>query len=127
VRADLAIRRHWQLVYCAFSFCWWVEAHGPPTTWELPGVVGQPAPAEPERADHAGAARGAPGKKSHAARLDAGLRSWPVALRHVRAWLEPGLMLWRYWQTWSIKPPPPALQRLLDWLWEGRGIDLYIR
>src|SRR3712207_4098054 len=22
-RSDLAIRRHWQLVCCAFSFCWW--------------------------------------------------------------------------------------------------------
>ncbi len=26
VRSDHAIRRHWQLVFCAFSFCWW--AHG---------------------------------------------------------------------------------------------------
>lgn len=23
VRADIAIRRHWQLICCAFSFCWW--------------------------------------------------------------------------------------------------------
>jgi hypothetical protein len=23
VRADLAIRRHWHLVFCSFSFCWW--------------------------------------------------------------------------------------------------------
>jgi len=27
VRSDAAIRRHWQLVCCAFSFCWW---HRPP-------------------------------------------------------------------------------------------------
>jgi hypothetical protein len=27
VRSDLAIRRHWQLVCCAFSFCWWAY-HG---------------------------------------------------------------------------------------------------
>jgi hypothetical protein len=26
LRSDHAIRRHWQLVCCAFSFCWW--AHG---------------------------------------------------------------------------------------------------
>ncbi len=26
VRSDLAIRRHWQLVCCAFSFCWWALA-----------------------------------------------------------------------------------------------------
>jgi len=23
VRSDRAIRRHWYLVFCAFSFCWW--------------------------------------------------------------------------------------------------------
>jgi DDE superfamily endonuclease len=28
VRSDLAIRRHWQLVCCAFSFCWWAYAVG---------------------------------------------------------------------------------------------------
>lgn len=26
VRKDLAIRRHWQLVRCAFTFCWWTNA-----------------------------------------------------------------------------------------------------
>jgi SRSO17 transposase len=25
VRSDLAIRRHWQLVCCAFTFCWWAN------------------------------------------------------------------------------------------------------
>lgn len=35
VRSDLAIRRHWQLVCCAFTFCWWanagfVEGEAPP-------------------------------------------------------------------------------------------------
>jgi len=29
VRSDLAIRRHWQLVCCAFSFCWWAFARLP--------------------------------------------------------------------------------------------------
>jgi SRSO17 transposase len=28
VRSDLAIRRHWALVWCAFSFCWWHLSHG---------------------------------------------------------------------------------------------------
>jgi hypothetical protein len=27
VRSDLAIRRHWQLVCCAFSFCWYHHRH----------------------------------------------------------------------------------------------------
>ena len=32
VRSDRAIRRHWQLVCCAFSFCWWAwfAEHPPP-------------------------------------------------------------------------------------------------
>ena len=25
VRSDRAIRRHWQSVFCAFSFCWWAQ------------------------------------------------------------------------------------------------------
>jgi len=29
VRSDIAIRRHWQLVCCAFSFCWWDYGHLP--------------------------------------------------------------------------------------------------
>jgi len=48
VRSDRAIRRHWQLVACAFSFCWraWFAEH-----------PAQPAPAEPAAAP-TGAARG---------------------------------------------------------------------
>lgn len=44
VRSDLSIRRHWQLVCCAFSFCWWAcdQEEG----WEL-AQVGQPALEEP--------------------------------------------------------------------------------
>ena len=29
VRSDVAIRRHWQLVCCAFSFCWWAYSRLP--------------------------------------------------------------------------------------------------
>jgi hypothetical protein len=29
VRSDRAIRRHWQLVCCAFSFCWWAWSRAP--------------------------------------------------------------------------------------------------
>jgi hypothetical protein len=29
VRSDQAMRRHWQLVCCAFSFCWYHQAHSP--------------------------------------------------------------------------------------------------
>jgi hypothetical protein len=34
VRSDIAIRRHWQLVCCAFTFCWW--AYGLLPTEEEP-------------------------------------------------------------------------------------------
>jgi SRSO17 transposase len=30
VRSDAAIQRHWQLVCCAFAFCWWAWFHAPP-------------------------------------------------------------------------------------------------
>ena len=36
VRSDLATRRHWQLVCCAFSLCWW--AYG-----RLPASPDEPA------------------------------------------------------------------------------------
>jgi hypothetical protein len=29
VRSDRAIRRHWELVCCAFCFCWWTLAFDP--------------------------------------------------------------------------------------------------
>jgi hypothetical protein len=50
VRSDLAIRRHWQMVCCAFSFCWYHHSHNaqapPPVAGD--GVVhpaDSPAPA----------------------------------------------------------------------------------
>jgi hypothetical protein len=52
---------------------------------------------------------------------------WSVALRAVRAWVEPGIMLWRYWRGWSSAPPPAPLSALLDHLWHGHGIYLYVR
>jgi SRSO17 transposase len=53
VRSDQAIRRHWQLVCCAFSFCWYHVSHLSSTTIDerqrpsesedLPGVPAQAA------------------------------------------------------------------------------------
>jgi hypothetical protein len=44
VRADRAIRRHWHLVFCAFSFCWraWF-ATGPPPDDRAPPATTEPA------------------------------------------------------------------------------------
>src|SRR5215213_7221789 len=44
VRSDLAMRRHWQLVCCAFSFCWW--AYGRLPTDEEPAETGEIPSAE---------------------------------------------------------------------------------
>ncbi len=52
VRADAAIRRHWQLVCCAFSFCWW---HHPP---DRAADVPVPADAETQPAAETAAGRG---------------------------------------------------------------------
>ncbi len=53
VRKDMSIRRHWQLVCCAFTFCWWegadsLEAQAPPSV-----IVGDEsdAPAAEETAE----------------------------------------------------------------------------
>lgn len=53
--------------------------------------------------------------------------SWPVALRRVRAWLEPWTMRARSWRGWSAQPPSPALQALLAALGQGHPIALYDR
>ena len=48
VRSDLAIRRHWQLVCLAFSFCWW--AYGRlPASLEQPAETGNDPPSEQGR------------------------------------------------------------------------------
>jgi hypothetical protein len=39
VRSDLAIRRHWQLVCCALTFCWWANTDVILEEEAPPGVV----------------------------------------------------------------------------------------
>ncbi len=49
VRSDRAIRRHWQLVCCAFSFCWYHASHPySSTTEEAREAPEPPASQEPE-------------------------------------------------------------------------------
>ena len=52
--------------------------------------------------------------------------SWPRALRAVRAWLSPSIVLQRWWQAWSKAPPPPPLQALISSVAAGYGLHLYI-
>jgi hypothetical protein len=47
VRSDKAIRRHWQLVWCAFSFCWYHASHPSASATQE-----AKAPSEPEAPLH---------------------------------------------------------------------------
>jgi hypothetical protein len=114
VRADRAMRRHWALVQCAFAFCWWVETREPAS----------PLEAISHRADGSSGARGGKAAVRDPA-WPRPWRCWPRALRRVRAWLEPALVLWRCGTAWSDHPPPPALLALLDWLHQGHPLLLY--
>ena len=121
VRKDISIRRHWQMVCLAFTFCWWessdlLEAETPA------GVA--PQPKEPDSASQTRTPEG--GKRSDAPHKAPDL-SWPVALRRVRAWLEPYVMLMRYWRAFSDLPPPEELRALLEWVFSGKGLYLYAR
>jgi hypothetical protein len=53
--------------------------------------------------------------------------SRPEALRTMRSWLEPWVMLWRYWRASSGEPPPLELRVLLERVYSGRGLYLYAR
>ena len=95
VRSDRAIRRHWTLVCCAFSFCWqaWFAEH--PTR-----------PASPDPQATPTAARGAqptghPRRTSRQQFLAGGTSSGA-------AWLTPCSVLQRCWRSWS---PAPRQQR----------------
>jgi hypothetical protein len=113
VRSDRAIRRHWTLVCCAFSFCWQALLAEHPT---------QPAPPDLQAASSAARGPRRPGIGAEPVVSS----SWPVALRAVRAWLIPWSVLQRCWRSWSPEPPPRQLQRLLEQLATGRPLNLYL-
>jgi SRSO17 transposase len=78
VRSDIAIRRHWQLVMCAFSFCWWAYGHLP--TEEPAEMENDPSAESAQR-----------GKKESSGVLAAGAKSSKGvvgALSHAMAILE---------------------------------------
>jgi hypothetical protein len=63
VRSDRAMRRHWVLVWCAFSFCWWHLGHG---ALDEPGSHQDETTARSEHADPE--QRSGRGEKSGASR-----------------------------------------------------------
>jgi hypothetical protein len=86
VRADHAIRRHWALVWCAFSFCWWHEVRQATPTFDLH----QPVSCAPKRVRGKNEKTKAPG----AGLLAAGTASRPImagpveVARHLLARVE---------------------------------------
>jgi hypothetical protein len=52
---------------------------------------------------------------------------WPESLLAVRGWLEPWVMLWRYWRAFCDLSPPPELRALLEQVFSGRELYLYVR
>ena len=107
VRSNIAIRRHWQVVCCAFPFCWW--AYGRLPTEEL----AQKTENDPTSAEAAGR-----GKKEARGILARDFEGG-------KGWLEPYVMLNRYWRAFSAKPPPPRLRALLERAFSGRGLYVH--
>jgi SRSO17 transposase len=116
VRGDQAIQRHWSLVCCAFTICWWYASH-------------TAACSEFSKVSHDGFESVEMPSEASSEKKTVGRQrpsiSWPVALRQVRARLVPWIMLRRYWRAWSKCSPPLALQQLLESLWLGNGINIY--
>jgi hypothetical protein len=135
----MAIRRHWELVSCAFCFCWWAQLRSPneaATERQEPDPISPVEPCvdapEPKRpVPQAEEAAGEKGEATAPASPPTGepeARScWPLALRRVRSRLTPRHFLWRGFRAWSDAPPPPPLQALLDAVAMGRPLNLYLR
>jgi hypothetical protein len=119
-RLDRAMRRHWQLVCCAFSHLV-VSCQSFHCERDARGHLSRKCLHSkaflPQRQER--------GKKISEEQEMRPQLSWPRALRAVRGWLEPWIMLRRYWRGWSQLPLPPALQLLLRWLERGYAISLY--
>jgi len=120
VRSDLAIRRHWQLVCCAFSFCWYYHSHHTGDQTWLPEDDQMAESQEQVSAQSSNVE-----EKLNEQVVRRPLLSWPKALREVRAWLEPWVMLRRYWRAWSEQPPPAFLQCMLEAVQHGQPLFLY--
>jgi len=95
VRSDKAIRRHWQLVCCAFSFCWYHASHSLAKTTEAapePLVLQAPSQGDVPADEARTGKKNQPGKRGAATSVVAGgatSRARMVgALDHAAALLE---------------------------------------
>jgi hypothetical protein len=110
VRSDLAIRRHWQLVCCAFSFCWWAYGHLP-TDEEPAQTRNDDPPSEPGRRGEKETqgvllARDPKSGKGMAGAMD--------NAQEILAGVLQGA-------------PPRELRTLLEQVFSDRGLYLYVR
>jgi hypothetical protein len=87
VRSDQSVRRHWQLVCCAFSFCWYHGSHpSSSTAGELQKSPELGVPPDPDiQAEATGAGEKISARKGRRPQV-----SWPMARRSVRDGWNPG-------------------------------------
>jgi hypothetical protein len=91
-----------------YLLCWWAYALLP---------TEEPAQTENHPSDNLEGR----GKKEASATLLAG-----SIVRTVRGYLEPWVMLRRYCRAYSAKPPPPQPKALLERVFSGQGLYLYV-
>jgi hypothetical protein len=107
-------------VCCAFSFCWWACAECED--------VGSPPVVVLKDARYSSsssiAATEPDGGKRQAVRESP--LSWPRALRKIRSWLQPYVMLLRYWRAYTELPPPKEFQALGGRVFSAEGLYLYV-
>jgi len=90
VRSDQAMRRHWQLVCCAFSFCWWHDSHPATAITGQPDEEVAPQPTADEAVGRGENTRPAPasvlaGGAARRARLAGAVAHAPALLAHLVA------------------------------------------
>jgi len=90
VRSDQAMRRHWQLVCCAFSCCWWHDSHPFLTVEAPPDAHHEAQPAADEAAGRGGNTRHSPagvlaGGAARRARLAGAVAHAPALLAQLVA------------------------------------------
>ena len=119
VRKDISIRRHWQLVCCAFSFCWWActecEDFGSP-----PVVVFKDAKHSSIAADEADGGE-KEGQDGAASVVATGAAEDPLVVAAVRN--APAILAGVY----RSLPPPEELRVLLSRLFAAEGLHLYVQ
>jgi hypothetical protein len=114
VRSDRAIRRHWALVCCAFSFCWQAVLADHRTQ---PGLSSNTqAASTATRGAQPTGHRGRTGRRPVLAAGAAGGAGLADPMDRVA----------RCWRSWSPAPPPRQLQVLLDAVAAGRPLHLSI-